>query len=57
VRKSAKEWNIQQAESSLLQNLYYESQTTQLTKDADESLQLQSIAVLPRKYIPRKMLR
>jgi hypothetical protein len=57
VRKSAKEWNIQQAENNLMQNQYYESQAAQLNKDEEESLQSQSLTSLPIKYIPRKMPR
>jgi hypothetical protein len=57
IRQSSKAKNIQEAEKSLLQNQYYESQTALADKANEDALLIQGMSHLPIKYIPRKMSR
>jgi hypothetical protein len=57
VRQSAKAKNVQEAESSMMQSHYHESQAPLADKAMEDALLIQGMSHLPVKYIPRKMSR
>jgi hypothetical protein len=57
MRQSAKAKIVQEAESSMMQSHYHESQAPLADKTMEEALLIQGMSQVPVKYISRKMSR
>jgi hypothetical protein len=57
MRQSAKAKKVQEAESSMMQSHYHESQAPLADKAMEEEMLIQGMNHLPIKYFPRKMSR